>query len=253
MPEVKPKIKKTRKERTAVKDELAGLALKKNNTSSSSGKVNLAVAVYNQEGKEAGKIDLPVGIFGLKPKMSLIKQALEAQLANARVIHAKTKGRGEVRGGGKKPWRQKGTGRARHGSIRSPLWKGGGVTFGPTTEKIYAKKINKKMKRQALLMILSGKARDNELVILDKIELPEVKTKEMDKILNNLTAVKSDLRKGALMFLNKEQKDIMRAVHNLPRIETIAAESLNIMDLLSKKYLIMTKGNIKEMEKIYKK
>ncbi|KKS26250.1 MAG: 50S ribosomal protein L4 [Parcubacteria group bacterium GW2011_GWC2_42_6] len=252
MSEVKPKNKKTRKERTAVKDELAGLALKKNNTSSL-GKANLSVAVYNQEGKETEKINLPAGIFGLKPKMSLIKQALEAQLANARVIHAKTKGRGEVRGGGKKPWRQKGTGRARHGSIRSPLWKGGGVTFGPTTEKIYAKKINKKMKRQALLMVLSGKARDNELVILDKIELPEVKTKQMDKILNNLTAVKSDLRKGVLIFLNEEQKDIMRAARNLPRIKTIAVDSLNIMDLLGKKYLIMTKGNIEEMSKIYKK
>jgi len=125
--------------------------------------------VYNQQGEKVGQVDLPAELFGVPLNRDLVHQVVVTQMANSRQVLAHTKDRSEVRGGGAKPWRQKGTGRARHGSIRSPIWVGGGVAFGPTKERVFAKKINKKMKRQALFMVLSSKVKDKEIVLLDKI------------------------------------------------------------------------------------
>jgi large subunit ribosomal protein L4 len=210
--------------------------------------------IYNQEGKEIGKIDLSETIFGLKINHNLVRQALEAQLSQSRRPLAHTKDRGEVRGGGKKPWRQKGTGRARHGSIRSPLWKGGGVTFGPRKEKIFAKKINKKMKRQALLMALSSKVKDAELVVLDELKLTQPKTKDMAQVIKGLAVgVKKDLGKGTLVVLAAKDENIIRASRNLPKIQTISATSLNLVDLLNRRYLLLPKDAIGVIEKNYLK
>src|SRR3989344_1515557 len=145
--------------------------------------------LYNQSGELMGNVELPDKIFGVAMNEDLVRQVLEAQSANSRRVIAHTKDRSEVRGGGKKPWKQKGTGRARHASIRSPIWKGGGVTFGPTKERNFKKKINKKMARKALFMALSSKVKDKQLFVLDNIILENPKTKEMAVILKNFSSL----------------------------------------------------------------
>jgi len=197
------------------------------------------------------KIKLPEQIFGLKVNQGLVKQAYEAQMGQARIPYAHAKDRSEVSGGGKKPWRQKGTGRARHGSIRSPIWKGGGVTHGPRKEKNYAKDINKKMRRKALLMVLSGKARDNEIVLLDDLKLEQPKTKLMAQIVEKLKNVKNDLGKGALVAMAQKDENIMRATKNIPKFMTIGANNLNVVDLLNHKYILMTKEAVGAIEKTF--
>jgi len=146
----------------------------------------MKASLYNQEGEEIKKVDLPSEIFDIELNSDLVHQVVVAQMSNSRKVIAHTKDRSEKRGGGRKPWRQKGTGRARHGSIRSPIWRGGGVTFGPTKDRNFSKKINKKMKQGALLMTLSSKIKEDEFVLLDKIELTEGKTKLMNEMINNL-------------------------------------------------------------------
>src|SRR3989344_788916 len=145
----------------------------------------MEVKVYNQEGKESSEIELGEAIFGLPWNADLVHQAVRVAFANQRPVLASTKDRSEVRGGGRKPWRQKGTGRARHGSTRSPLWKGGGVTFGPTNERNFKLKINKKMARKAFLTALSAKAKDNEILLFDDLKVTSSKTKEMAKVMAN--------------------------------------------------------------------
>src|SRR4030042_2637473 len=208
----------------------------------------LSVSVYNLSGEEVGKTRLPKNIFGLEVNNDLIYQAINIHLANRRTHLAKTKDRGEVRGGGRKPWRQKGTGRARHGSIRSPLWRGGGVTFGPIAEKVFEKKNNKKAKRKALLMALSSKARDEELFVLEDIKLKEGKTKIMALLLNKILKEK---KPNVLVVLSQKDENAVRALKNIPRTKTILANSLNVFDLLSFKYLFLDKQAIKLIEKIY--
>lgn len=208
----------------------------------------LTIPVYNLEGEKSGTIKLPEKIFGLEINNDLIYQAVNIQLANRRTPLAHTKTRADVRGGGRKPWRQKGTGRARHGSIRSPIWKGGGVTFGPRKEKVFAKKINKKAKRKALFMALSSKVKDKELVVLDKLELKEPKTKLMVEILNKIFKKKP---KSILITTSKKDEGIIRASRNLTYAKTISANSLNVIDLLSFKYLLLDKEGIKLIEKTY--
>lgn len=214
--------------------------------------------LYNQNAEVIGETELPDGVFGIKVKPDLVHQALVAQLANSRQVIAHTKGRGEVRGGGKKPWRQKGTGRARHASIRSPLWKGGGVTFGPTKERSFEKKINKKTKRKALFMVLSSKVQDNELMLLDNLKLIVPKTKEALGVINNLsgkmTGYKNTKKKrDSILFVMPERdKTILRAISNLPFVETLDAKSLNVKDLLEKKYLVLLKDAVPIIEKTYK-
>ncbi len=205
--------------------------------------------VFDQSGKKIDEILLPKEIFGVKVDPDLIHQVVVSQMANRRKIIAHTKGRGEVRGGGKKPWRQKGTGRARHGSIRSPLWKGGGVTFGPTKERVFKKKIPKKMKRLALFMVLSSKAQDNSLILLDKLKIEKAKTKLMAEIFRRLPSK----GKSSLLTLSGIDKNLILATRNLPEVRTIQAKDLNCFDLLSMKYLIMPKEVIKVIKEIFLK
>lgn len=208
----------------------------------------MKITVYNQEGKEVGQTLLPKEIFNLEVNHDLVHQVVVSQMANRRRVIAHVKDRSEVRGGGRKPWRQKGTGRARHGSRRSPLWKGGGVTFGPTKERVFKKKINKKMRTKALLMVLSAKAKNNLLLVLDKISLEQPKTKLIAKIIENFK------KKGSsLIVLAKIEKNIIRAAKNLPEVGTIQAKDLNTLDLLNFKYLVMPKEAIKVIKETFLK
>lgn len=210
--------------------------------------------LYNQKGEEVGTTLLPKEIFNVKINSDLVHQVMVSQMANRRKVVAHTKGRGEVRGGGRKPWRQKGTGRARHGSIRSPLWRGGGVTFGPRKEKIFKKKIPKKMKRKALFMVLSGKFKNNLLIILDKMKLEKAKTKFLVQLFENLRAKIKNLKEGnVLIALPDYDKDVILAARNLSEIDTLWARDLNVLDVLSSKYLILPKDSIKVIKDTFSK
>ena len=208
----------------------------------------MKTVVYNQQGEKIEEILLPKEIFDVKMNTDLVQQVVVSQMANQRKVIAHTKDRAAVRGGGRKPWRQKGTGRARHGSRRSPIWKGGGVTFGPTKERVYKKDIPKKMKRKALMMVLSAKAKNNLLLILDKITLKEAKTKLMAEIIRKLLP-KS--RETCLIALPKKEESIIRAVDNLSKIQTIEARNLNCLELLSSRYLIILKESIKVIKETW--
>lgn len=208
----------------------------------------LSAPVYNLEGEQVGTTSLPENIFGLEINNDLIYQAVNIQLANRRKHLAKVKDRGEVRGGGRKPWRQKGTGRARHGSIRSPLWRGGGVTFGPSQEKVYKKKINKKAKRKALFMALSSKLKDKELIIFEELKLKQGKTKLMANLINKIL---KEEKPSILIALSKKDENIIKASRNIPYIKTLLANSLNVFDLLSFKYLFLDKEAVKKIEETY--
>ena len=212
----------------------------------------MKISLYNQKGDEIEKVDLPSEIFDIELNSDLVHQVVVAQMANSRKVIAHTKDRSEKRGGGRKPWRQKGTGRARHGSIRSPIWRGGGVTFGPTKDRNFSKKINKKMKKGALLMSLSSKVKEDEFVLLDKIELTEVKTKLINEMISNLgKKLKKDLNKSLLIVLPKTDLKISRAVKNIPKIKTIRADSLNVLDILNHQYLIFFQDSIKVVKETY--
>lgn len=206
------------------------------------------IKVYNQEGKEVSETELNEAVFGLPWNADLVHQAVRVMTANQRQVLASTKGRSEVSGGGRKPWRQKGTGRARHGSIRSPLWKGGGVTFGPTSERNFKLSINKKMARKAFLTVLSGKAKDDELLVLNELKISTPKTKEMAKVMANFPKIKN-----AILILNGENEDIKKAGRNLPNLCIINMDNLNILDILKYKYLIFTKNSIEYLNKKYSK
>ena len=208
----------------------------------------LKTKLYNLEGKETGEVKLPESVFGVELNDDLIHQAVVAQMANARKVLADTKDRSEVRGGGKKPWKQKGTGRARHGSIRSPLWKGGGATFGPTTDRNFSKRINKKMKTKALFMVLSSKLKDDELVVVENIELKKASTKKMKDILSKLP-----LSGKVLISMDKKNTNIFNSVKNIPNTSMIASDSLNIVDLLKNKMLVINKKGVERIEEVYKK
>jgi large subunit ribosomal protein L4 len=205
--------------------------------------------VYNQKGEKTGTTLLPKDIFGVSENPDLIYQAALSFMANKRKATAQAKDRSEVRGGGRKPWRQKGTGRARHGSRRSPIWKGGGVTFGPTKDKVFKKKINKKMKRKALLMVLSAKAKNNLLILLDKIKLERAKTKEISEIFKKLPCKE----KKSLLILPAMDKNIITAARNIPEISAVQARDLNLLDLLSVRYLVMPKEAIKTIRETFAK
>ena len=219
----------------------------------------MQVKLYDQNSEEIGMVDLPDRIFSVEINPNLIHKAVVAQEANARQPLAHAKGRGEVRGGGKKPWRQKGTGRARHGSIRSPIWKGGGVTHGPRKEKIYSKKINKKAKQKALFMALSSKIRDGQLIVLDSISLNESKTKKMkevfDAVSKNLAEYKKSRKKqdSILLVQPDSNKDLVRATKNLAFAKSVRADSLNLVDILKNKYLVLLKEAIPVIERTYLK
>lgn len=214
----------------------------------------MQLKVYNQKGEKTGMLDLSDNVFGLKWNADLVHQVVVGQAANQRPIVAHTKGRGEVRGGGKKPWRQKGTGRARHGSIRSPIWKGGGVTHGPSKEKVFKKKINKKMAKKALYVVLSAKARDGEVIVLEDLKLQESKTKFASIIFENLSRVEDlkNLKKGngVLVALPEKENLARRAFRNLPYIGVEEARNLNARQILQYKYVLFPKSVIEVFNKV---
>ncbi len=206
----------------------------------------MKATLYNQQGEELKKIELPEEVFNLDINLDLVHQVAVCQASNRRQGSAHTKDRSEVSGGGKKPWRQKGTGRARHGSIRSPLWKGGGVTFGPRSEKNYEKIVPKKMRKKALLMVLSGKIRDKELIFIDKIHPENEKTKSMKKIIDNFSV------NSSLLILTPEKNEkIILGTRNIPKTEAMPVKNINVIDLLSFKYLFMTEDSIKVIQEIF--
>ena len=204
------------------------------------------LSVYNREGKEIEKISVSDAVFGVKIKEQVVTEAVLAQQANRRVAIADTKNRGEVRGGGIKPWRQKGTGRARHGSIRSPLWKGGGVTFGPTSNRAFARKINKKTRQAALRMVLSDKVRDHKLIVIDALPKLE-KTKDAAVLRKALPGAMRPL----MIALDKKDVAIIRVFTNIAKTNVQALRSLNVLDVLGSEYLLVQKNDLAMMAKHY--
>jgi len=257
----------------------------------------MKATVYNIKGVEVKEVDLDPAIFSVKVKPELVQQAVVVSQANKRQVLAHAKDRSEVAGGGRKPWRQKGTGRARHGSNRSPIWRGGGITFGPTRSRNFSLKINKKAKRKALLMSLSDKAANGKIILLDKLELEEAKTKKFFEILRNLklrekkeetkksasadakvladkkassfTKVSEDKsagkqenekaekakkskEKSILLVLPKKNEKAQRAARNIPRLTTVPANSLNILDILKQQYLLLPVDSLDVIKKTFK-
>src|SRR4030042_4557869 len=208
----------------------------------------MKVSVYDKEGKEMSQTVLPKEVFGLEMNSDLVHEVAVAQSANRRQVIAHTKDRGDVRGGGKKPWRQKGTGRARQGSRRSPLWRGGGTTFGPTKERNFKREISRKMRRKALFMVLSAKAKDNSLFVLDDLMVESPKTKLIAGILNKLP-----IKGSCLIILPKKDEKLERAAANLKNTGIIKAKDLNVMDLLSYKYAVLPKEGIKVIKETFAK
>lgn len=202
--------------------------------------------IYNQEGKEVGKVALPDFVFAVPWNSDLVHQVVTSQRSNVRAGTAHTKDRSEVRGGGRKPWRQKGTGRARHGSRRSPLWRTGGVTFGSRTEKNYKKKINKKMRAKALYAVLSKKLSGGEVLFLDRIKIAEPKTKKAAEVLSSLSKIKgferlSDSKKTmAHLALYERDETNLKSFKNLPQVSLGEVRNLNPVDVLQYKYLIIS-------------
>jgi large subunit ribosomal protein L4 len=206
------------------------------------------VEVKNLEGKKIEEIELNDDVFGLEMNDSLVHQAYVAQYANKRNPIAHTKDRSERAGTGKKPWKQKGTGRARAGSVRSPLWRKGGITFGPTNERNFSKKINRKMKALATKMVLSAKLKDGEVVVVDKFDFKDNKTKEASKALEVLK-----IDKKVLWAFSAETKSGMQASRNIKNVKNISVDSLNILDMLNNKFLLLDKDSVKNIESRYLK
>ncbi len=201
--------------------------------------------VYNQEGKEVSTVILPEAVFGLSWNGDLVHQVMTSMVSNARVTLAHTKDRGDVRGGGKKPWRQKGTGRARHGSRRSPLWVGGGVTFGPTTDRNFEKKVNRKSRVRALNVVLSQKLRDGEILFVDKLALSEIKTATAKAIVSTLSTIPgfeglaTKKRHAACIYLPERNEAVQLSFRNMGNMEILDMKNMNPLDITSCKYLVV--------------
>ncbi len=205
----------------------------------------MKASIYNTTGKEVGTIELPESVFGAKRRDSLVAQVVTGMRANARQPVAHTKGRGEVRGGGKKPWKQKGTGRARHGSIRSPIWRGGGVTHGPKKEEVYTKKLNKRMKAEAMAVVMSQKFKDGRILFVDTISFTAPKTKDARVTLAGLSTVKgfeplaTRRNNAALILLGKHDEKVVKSFRNMGNVYVDEARNVNPVDILSYRYLIV--------------
>lgn len=205
----------------------------------------LNIPVYSREGKKVGEMEISRAVFGIKPNPSILHEALIAQQANARRSIADTKMRGEVRGGGKKPWKQKGTGRARHGSSRSPIWVGGGITFGPSSSRNFSLKINKKTKKLAVCMSLSDKVAEGKIVILDEFAQPEFKTKTVATMLASMP-VKG---KRTLIVLPARDQKLLMSARNIEGVFTTNAASLSLEDILTAGMVLTTKDGVAAIEK----
>lgn len=215
----------------------------------------MKIPVYSVSGKQVGEADLNPKVFGVRLTPALIHQVVMAEQANAREVLAHTKTKAEVSGGGKKPWKQKGTGRARQGSIRSPQWRGGGVVHGPRKNRSYAQKVNKKMKRQAVLMTLSDKAANSKLVILEALDATG-KTKDWQKTMSPVwkNVLKSTKRQpSTLLMVPTIPESLKRATKNVERLEAIRTDSLNMSALLGHEFAVTTVDGVKAMEKWFTK
>ena len=202
------------------------------------------VSVYNIEGKEVGSIELNDAVFGVEVNEHLVHMAVVNQLANNRQGTQSAKTRSEVSGGGRKPWRQKGTGHARQGSTRSPQWTGGGVVFAPKPRD-YSFKMNKKEKRIALLSALSSKVADNKIVVLDAFNLDEVKTKKFAEVMSNLKVDK------ALVVIEGENKNVVLSGRNIPTVKVSATNEINTYDVLKYETLVVTKAAVEKLDEVY--
>ena len=202
------------------------------------------VAVYNMEGKEVDSIELNDSIFGVEINEHLVHMAVLQQLANNRQGTQKAKTRSEVRGGGRKPWRQKGTGHARQGSTRAPQWTGGGVVFAPTPRD-YSFKLNKKEKRAALKSALTSRVAENKIIVLDELKLDEIKTKKFVQVMKNLNVEK------ALVVLNEMDKNVIASAANIPTVKTAQTNELNVFDVLKYDTVVVTKAAVATIEEVY--
>lgn len=202
------------------------------------------ISVLNMEGKEVGSIELNDAVFGVEVKEHLMHKAVVLQLANNRQGTQSAKTRAAVRGGGRKPWRQKGTGHARQGSIRAPQWKGGGVVFAPQPRD-YSFKMNKKEKKAAICSALTSRVNENKLIVLDEFKLDEIKTKTMKKVLTDIKVEK------ALIVLGDKQDNVILSARNLEKVDTTLANSVNVYDILKHDTLVMTKDAVSKIEEVY--
>ena len=203
-----------------------------------------SVSVYNMEGKEVGTIELNDAIFGVEVNEHLVHMAVVQHLANMRQGTQKAKTRAEVSGGGRKPWRQKGTGHARQGSTRAPQWKGGGVVFAPVPRD-YSFKINKKEKRAALKSVLTSKVQDGNLIVLDELKFDEIKTKNFVAVMNNLKV------QNGLVVIAENDTNVVLSARNLPNVNTAAANAINVYDILNAKTVVLTRDAVTKIEEVY--
>ncbi len=207
--------------------------------------MSMETKVFTQEGKENGKVTLPESVFGVKWNQDLVHEVVVSMQSNARSGNADAKDRSEVRGGGKKPWKQKGTGRARHGSRRSPIWVGGGVCHGPRSEKDYSKKINKKVKAKALAITLSKKHDDGEVIFVDKLSFEAPKATEAKKVVAAIAkgsgndALATKVKNAALIVLSERDENAEKSFRNFGNVEVSQAKDINPVDLLTYKYVVV--------------
>ena len=202
------------------------------------------VSVYNMEGKEVGTLELNDAVFGVEVNEHLVHLAVVAQLANKRQGTQKAKTRSEVSGGGRKPWRQKGTGHARQGSTRSPQWKGGGVVFAPVPRD-YSFKLNKKEKRAALKSVLTSRVQDGKLIVVDELKFDEIKTKKFKAVMDNLKVSK------ALVVLADNDEKVVLSARNIPTVKTSQVNTINVYDILKGDTLVLTKDAVAKIEEVY--
>ena len=202
------------------------------------------VSVYNMEGKEVGSMELNDAIFGVEVNEHLVHMAVVQQLANKRQGTQKAKTRSEVSGGGRKPWRQKGTGHARQGSTRAPQWKGGGVVFAPVPRD-YSFKMNKKEKRAALKSALTSRVQENKLIVIDELKFDEIKTKNFKAVMDNLKVAK------AYVVLNDNDEKVVMSARNLPNVQTALTNTINVYDVMKGGTVILTKDAVKTIEEVY--
>ena len=202
------------------------------------------VSVYNMEGKEVDKIELSDAVFGVEVNEHLVHMAVVAQLANKRQGTQKAKTRSEVSGGGRKPWRQKGTGHARQGSTRAPQWTGGGVVFAPTPRD-YTIRLNKKEKRLALKSVLTNCVNENKFIVLDELKFDEIKTKKMQAVLDALNVPK------ALIVLNENDANVVKSARNIANVQTALTNTINVYDILKYNTVVVTKAAVATIEEVY--
>ena len=202
------------------------------------------VSVYNMEGKEVGTMELNDAVFGVEVNEHLVHAVVVAQLANKRQGTQKAKTRSEVSGGGRKPWRQKGTGHARQGSTRAPQWTGGGVVFAPTPRD-YTIKLNKKERRLALKSVLTAKVQENKFIVLDELKFEGIKTKNFQAVLNNLNVNK------AMVVLNENDKNVVMSAKNIPNVITAQTNTINVYDILKYNTMIVTKAAVETIQEVY--